>query len=72
MFTNRVHQNLRNVETFRYLRGIELVLRVEDREHLLVQDAEEPVHHHTKVGVAACVVPRNTDIMFLVFQIAVY
>lgn len=36
---------------------IKLILRVEDREHLLIQDAEEAVHHDAEVGVSSRVVP---------------
>ena len=37
---------------------VEAVLRVEHREHLLVEDAEETVHHFIKVFVASSVVPK--------------
>lgn len=36
---------------------VENVLRVEHCEHLVVQYAEETVHHHVEVCIASCVVP---------------
>lgn len=40
---------------------VKLVLRVEYGEHLVVQYAEEPVHHDVEIGVAARVVPADED-----------